>query len=64
MIVDLIEGEELRSLIMVGPGNSVFGKRILDLTDAEVQVLESIDLDPMLSWFWSNVSENRLAIAN
>jgi hypothetical protein len=37
---------------------------VLDLTSRDVQVLESIDLDPMLSWFWTNLKENRLAIAN
>ncbi len=64
MILDLIETQEVRKLVMVGPGNSIFGKRIYDLTSAEVQVLESIDQDPMLSWFWSNLTENRMAIAN
>jgi hypothetical protein len=64
MIVDLVDGEDVNKLIMVGPGSSVSGKKILDLTSRDIQVLESIDLDPMLSWFWSNLKENRLAIAN
>ena len=64
MIVSLVDLNEVSTLVMVGPGNSIFGKRILDLTSRDVQVLESIDLDPMLSWFWLNLRENRLAIAN
>jgi hypothetical protein len=64
MIVDLVDVHDVRKLVMVGPGNSIFGKKILDLTSRDVQVLESIDLDPMLSWFWSHLRENRLAIAN
>jgi hypothetical protein len=64
MIVDLVDEDEVNKLVMVGPGNSVSGKKILDLTSRDVQVLESIDLDPMLSWFWSNLKQNRLAIAN
>ncbi len=64
MIVDLVDLHEVGKLIMVGPGNSVSGKKILDLTARDVQVLESIDLDPMLSWFWTNLRDNRLAIAN
>ncbi len=64
MIVDLVDQHEVNKLVMVGPGNSVSGRKVLDLTSRDVQVLESIDLDPMLSWFWTNLRENRLAIAN
>lgn len=64
MIVDLVDQHEVNKLVMVGPGSSVSGKKVLDLTSRDVQVLESIDLDPMLSWFWSNLRENRLSIAN
>lgn len=64
MLIELVDGHDVLKLVMVGPGNSVSGKKILDLTARDVQVLESIDLDPMLSWFWSNLRENRLAIAN
>jgi hypothetical protein len=64
MIVDLVDGDDVNKLVMVGPGSSVSGKKVLDLTARDIQVLESIDLDPMLSWFWSNLKENRLAIAN
>ncbi|MBX3022416.1 MAG: hypothetical protein KF799_12150 [Bdellovibrionales bacterium] len=64
MIVELVDQMDVNKLIMVGPGNSIFGRKILDLTARDVQVLESIDLDPMLSWFWSHLKENRLAIAN
>ncbi len=64
MVVDLVDNQDVNKLVMVGPGSSVSGKKILDLTARDIQVLESIDLDPMLSWFWSNLKENRLAIAN
>jgi hypothetical protein len=64
MIVDLVDQHEVNKLVMVGPGSSVSGKKVLDLTSRDVQVLESIDLDPMLSWFWTKLRENRLAIAN
>lgn len=64
MIVDLVDEDEVNKLVMVGPGSSVSGRKVLDLTARDAQVLESIDLDPMLSWFWSNLKSNRLAIAN
>lgn len=64
MIVQIVDEHDVNKLVMVGPGNSIFGRKIMDLTVRDVQVLESIDLDPMLSWFWSHLKENRLAIAN
>lgn len=64
MVVDLVENHDVERLIMVGPGHSIFGRKMRELTDRDVQVLESIDLDPMLSWFWSNLKEDRLAVAN
>lgn len=64
MIIDLVDQQEVNKLVIIGPGNSVFGRKMVDLAPRDVQVLESIDLDPMLSWFWSNLKENRLAIAN
>lgn len=64
MVVELVDLHEVNKLVMVGPGNSIFGRRVMDLTARDVQVLESIDMDPMLSWFWSHLKENRLAIAN
>ena len=64
MMINLVDEHDVTRLVMVGPGSSVSGKRVLDLTARDVQVLESIDLDPMLSWFWSNLRESRLAIAN
>ncbi len=64
MVVELVESHDVERLIMVGPGHSIFGRKMRELTDRDVQVMESIDLDPMLSWFWSNLKEDRLAVAN
>ncbi len=64
MLIELVDQHDVRKLTIVGPGNSICGRRITDLTARDVQVLESIDLDPMLSWFWSHLKENRLSIAN
>ena len=64
MIVDLIESHDVGRLIMVGPGHSIFGRRLLDLTARDVQILESIELDPMLTWFWRNLREDRFQVAN
>ncbi len=64
MVVELVESHDVERLIMVGPGHSIFGRKMRELTDRDVQVLESIDLDPMLYWFWTNLKEDRLAVAN
>lgn len=64
MVVELVEDHNVERLIMVGPGHSIFGRKMRELTDRDVQVLESIDLDPMLYWFWSNLKESRMAVAN
>ena len=63
MLLELVDQYDVQKLLMIGPGNSIF-KKILDLTSRDVQILESIDIDPMLSWFWSHLRENRLAVAN
>jgi len=63
MLVELAEENDVTKLALIGPGNTI-SKRIQDLTSREIQVLESIDMDPMLSWFWSNLRADRLAVAN
>lgn len=64
MVVELVERLDVERLIMVGPGHAIFGRKMRELTDREVQVLESIDADPLLSWFWGELKENRVAVAN
>jgi len=64
MVVELVENHDVERLIMVGPGHSIFGRKMRELTERDVQVMESIDLDPMLAWFWSNMKDTRLAVAN
>jgi hypothetical protein len=64
MIMSLIDEHGVKKLVMVGPGASLAGRKLAELSARDVQLLETIDLDPMLSWFWLNLKENRLAIAN
>ncbi|MGE4132456.1 MAG: hypothetical protein AB7F86_12510 [Bdellovibrionales bacterium] len=64
MVVEIVEGHDLERLVVIGPGHSIFGRKMRDLTARDVQVLESIELDPMLTWFWSLLNEDRLAVAN
>jgi hypothetical protein len=64
MLTELVEQHEIQRLIAVGPGSLSFGKQSAEVAARDIQLLESIDLDPMLSWFWQHLKENRLAIAN
>jgi hypothetical protein len=63
LIVFLVEEYDVRKIVMVGPGSALPGRKTLDLSDRDVQILESIDLDPMLSWFWSNLRDSRSAVS-
>lgn len=55
VIVRLAEEQSLKKLVSIGPGSveMQLEERIGILED--VQFFESIDMDPMLSWFWQNV---------
>ena len=64
MLLDLVDRFELNRIVSVGPGNALLGRKFGERTAREVHVLESIDLDPMLAWFWTGQRESRLALAN
>jgi hypothetical protein len=64
MVLELVENHGVRRIVTIGPGHAHFSKRLVGLTNREVEIMESIDLDPMLTWFWGNQKENKLAIAN
>lgn len=52
LLSELIEGQGVQRFVNIGPGTQLVhkGQEVLAVTD--VQVLESIDIDPLLSWFW------------
>ncbi len=65
MVADLVETKDVERVITIGPGHSLFSRQLRELTGRDVQMLESIELDPMLYWFWSMVQDDRgTAIAN
>lgn len=57
IVHQLIEDFGLKKIVNIGPGNSLVSRNPDDLLLEEVQVLESIDLDPMLAWFWTNLRQ-------
>jgi hypothetical protein len=55
VIQALSEQEGIQKIIHIGPG-SLEKSLISDaLESRDLQIVESIDVDPMLGWFWSNL---------
>ena len=63
IIATLVEEHDVRSFTNVGPGNLLYPQLEEDLKMADIQVVESIEMDPMLSWFWTGMRSRDLAIA-
>ena len=57
IIHTIVEDHQVRKIVNIGPGNSLVTRSNDDLILEEVQILESIDLDPMLSWFWTSMRD-------
>lgn len=55
LVENLYLKNDLRSLISVGPGRAKLNLNS-DSAAAEIQISESIDLDPLLSWFWRAIA--------
>ena len=51
----LIEDCHVKKLINVGPGITALEPFHGDLALKDIQIVESIDADPMLSWFWAEM---------
>jgi len=58
IVVNLIENYGVSKLINVGPGNILMRNMQKDLALKDVQVIESIEADPMLNWFWMDMRRN------
>ncbi len=64
LITQMIEDLGVKRFVNVGPGNLLMHRQGTELEMAEVQILESIDMDPMLNWFWPELKESPLARAS
>lgn len=60
LVREMIHDYSVREVITVGPGDSLV-KSALGVQMAEVGLKDSIQTDPMLDWFWSQVSQERPA---
>jgi len=55
----VVDDERLDRIIHIGPG-LIDRALIAGLEPREVQIVESIDVDPMLSWFWSDLQKGSM----
>jgi hypothetical protein len=61
MILSLVQTKDLSKVTVVGPGHYNWSQRV-DLT-SPLETCESIESDPMLAWFWPQVSGDRVIAA-
>ena len=54
----------VQRFVNIGHGQSISGSALNELVDKELHIMESIDLDPMLSWFWDIDSPYCYQLAN
>lgn len=66
IVKELIEDHQVKQIIDIGPGSGWAKAKTFDHSLYDVQILESIDMDPMLSWFWPYVKNQNaeLDLAN
>ena len=56
VIIELIDKYGAKKFINIGPGHILMNPFRCDLALHDVQFLDSLEVDPMLSWFWSELS--------
>lgn len=64
LLMKLRDEKNTKQFVNIGPGQSISGSALNELVDKELNIMESIDLDPMLSWFWDISSPYCYQLAN
>ncbi len=59
----LAEDKGVRRYVNIGPGNEGLYQWYNEMAQRDFQYVESIDIDPMLSWFWQDLKEVELIAA-
>jgi hypothetical protein len=55
LVKKLIEEKGVKRIVHIGPGTIEKTKLVDEFYSSDVQIVESIDVDPMLGWFWANL---------
>lgn len=63
VVKEALEVHSISRLINIGPGQSIRNKLFSELALTDTEIIESVDMDPMLSWFWPSLREQMFAVA-
>lgn len=64
LLMKVRDEDSVKQFVNIGPGQSISGSAMSKLVDKELNIMESIDLDPMLSWFWDTSGSYSFQLAN
>ncbi len=64
VVIKILEEHDVRRFVNIGPGNLLLSRFRPEFEMVDIQILESIDMDPMLTWFWSKMRESGSSVAN
>lgn len=62
VVRQLIDDEAVTRFVSIGPGSLLLSQAQQDLALMDIQILESIDLDPLLNWFWPTLRRQQMAL--
>lgn len=57
----LIEGSRAKKVLVIGPGHSHVQMMVKEIGGKHIEVVDAITLDPILSWFYTEPVERRIA---
>lgn len=63
IITTLFNEHSITRFVNIGPAGALRSSDYRTLSDGEVESVDSIDLDPMLTWFWRNIRTSAFASA-
>ena len=63
IIASLHQDHDVTRFVNIGPASALRGSDYRALGSGDVESVDSIELDPMLGWFWRNISSHASALA-
>ena len=57
IVQELVDADEVKRFVHIGPGRSFFEELHRNFALSDIEFIESIELDPMLNWFWPSIRE-------
>lgn len=63
LVSSLYQEQGISRFINIGPASALRGSDYRMIGDGEIETLDSIELDPLLGWFWRSVRPQAVALA-